>query len=75
MNLLYNRILADRAGRKKSLAWYLLILTRPLLLPAKNSAHNALDAGVDYLFVGSSILTHGDLDACVSVLKQTAIFL
>lgn len=69
MNLLYNRILADREGRKKSLA-VLVDPDKTSLVACEKLAHNALDAGVDYLFVGSSILTHGDLDACVSVLKQ-----
>ena len=30
----------------------------------------AAEAGVDYFFVGSSILTHGNLDSCVEVLKK-----
>ena len=42
------------------------------LAQCEKLATQALDAAVDYFFVGSSILTHGDLDACVSVLKKNS---
>ncbi|MFN8143908.1 MAG: geranylgeranylglyceryl/heptaprenylglyceryl phosphate synthase [Bacteroidia bacterium] len=68
MNQIYNRILAGCEGRKKSLA-VLVDPDKTSLADCEKLAHNALDAGADYFFVGSSILTHGDLDACVEVLK------
>lgn len=69
MNPLYTRFVADKAHRKKSLA----ILIDPDKSSAADCAllaRKAMDCGVDYLFVGSSILTHGNLDACVSILKK-----
>ncbi|HRH65670.1 MAG TPA: geranylgeranylglyceryl/heptaprenylglyceryl phosphate synthase [Bacteroidia bacterium] len=69
MSTLFDRINFAKSNHRKSLA----ILVDPDKTPlasCEKLALEALDAAVDYFFVGSSILTHGDLDACVSVLKQ-----
>src|SRR5436190_19911802 len=37
---------------------------------AEALAFRADDGGVDFLFVGSSLLTNGNLDACIEALKK-----
>ncbi len=38
----------------------------------KQQTENAVKAGVDYFFVGGSLLTSGSLDSCVKILKENS---
>ena len=67
---IYPTILERKKNGKKSLA--VLIdpdkITAALLLPL---IERAMDAGVDYFFVGGSLVISSNLEACVQQLKQT----
>ncbi|MBK6444109.1 MAG: geranylgeranylglyceryl/heptaprenylglyceryl phosphate synthase [Bacteroidetes bacterium] len=71
MSTVFDRIHFAKSNHRKSLA-ILVDPDKTSLAQCEKLATQALDAAVDYFFVGSSILTHGDLDACVSVLKKNS---
>lgn len=69
MNI-YQQILLKREQSKKQLA----VLVDPDKTFGKNLEHLATEAekhGVDYFFVGGSVLTNGDLSACVAIIKNS----
>lgn len=69
MSTVFDRIHFAKSNHRKSLA-ILVDPDKTSLAQCEKLATQALDAAVDYFFVGSSILTHGDLDACVSVFEK-----
>jgi|SRR6185436_9625993 len=67
----YSRIQANKKEGKKSFA----VLADPDKASAaqlEKLAHESMEAGVDFLFVGSSILTGNHTDDCIRILKQNS---
>jgi phosphoglycerol geranylgeranyltransferase len=66
---IYSHIVESKRKKKKLFA----VLVDPDKVSGKGAERIALQsagAAVDFLFVGSSLLTNGNLDSCIHVLKQ-----
>lgn len=71
MDSIYSRIESRRKAGKKSLA----VLVDPDKMSEERCMQlggEAMHCGVDYFFVGSSILTQNRLDECILALKKTS---
>lgn len=68
---IYQQLISQSGQSKKSLA----VLVDPDKLlngDVENIAINAAKAGVDYFFVGGSLLVNNELDQCISTLKANS---
>jgi phosphoglycerol geranylgeranyltransferase len=70
MNI-YNNILTNKANNKKQFA----ILVDPDKVSKTDAEHIAklaVEASVDYFFVGGSLLTNDNIDVCIKTLKENS---
>ena len=65
-NKIYNSILEGKKQGKKRFV-ILIDPDKPLSL---KTIDNAVSAGVDYFFIGGSLLTNGNLENCIEFVKQ-----
>lgn len=64
---IYESITEGVKNRKKKLA----LLIDPDKFKSNTALINGMEAGVDYIFVGGSLLTKGSLQRCVDIIKKT----
>ena len=64
---IYSSILQGSKSRRKKLA----LLIDPDKFQSTTVIENAVDAGVDYILVGGSLLSIGGLQRCVEIIKET----
>jgi phosphoglycerol geranylgeranyltransferase len=68
---IYSHILDSKRKNKKLFA-VLVDPDKTTAQKAEEIAFQSVTAKVDFLFVGSSLLTNGNLDSCIKILKQNS---
>ena len=63
--ILTSIVLGKRSGRKQ-----FAVLIDPDKMPTHQTIEIAVDSGVDYFFVGGSLLTNGNLHSCIEFVKS-----
>jgi len=67
MEKIYQSILEGVSRKQKKL----VLLIDPDKFQSTKALENAIDAGVDYIFAGGSLLTRGSLQRCVEIIKKS----